>query len=166
MMTDPALSEAIEACQADWDPAAPATAGFDALLERWPDDPAALVAVGEARDEVGETAAAIACYRRALGSLDGTELRRCFLRLGDALHRDGDLAGSVAVLENGLDEFPGSRSLRTFLALALHAQGRTDAALGLMLEVLVDPMPSPDLTMFAPAVRQRAEDLFAKDRID
>ena len=27
------------------------------------------------------------------------------------------------MLETGLDEFPGSRSLRTFLALALHAQG-------------------------------------------
>ena len=165
MRTDPALVEAIETCHEEWDPTrSPDTAGFDALLERWPDDPVALVAVGDAYDDCGGTAKAIACYRAATPGLDGTALRRCTLRLGDALRRSGDLEGSVAVLEAGLEEFPGSRSLRTFLALALHEQGRTQTALGLVLEVLVDPAPSPDLELFRPAVRARAEQLFARGR--
>jgi tetratricopeptide (TPR) repeat protein len=163
--TDPALVEAIQACNEEWDPTrSPGTAGFDALLERWPGDPVALVAVGDAYDECGGTEKAIDHYRSALTGLDGTLLRRCILRLGDALRRAGRHAESVEVLEEGLQEFPGSRSLRTFLALALHEQGRTQAALGLVLEVLVDPSPSPDLELFRPAVRARAEQLFARDR--
>jgi tetratricopeptide (TPR) repeat protein len=163
--TDPALVEAIETCHDEWDPTrSPDTAGFDALLERWPDDPVALVAVGDAYDECGGTEKAISYYRAAMPGLDGTGLRRCTLRLGDALRRAGRLEESVEVLEAGLEEFPGSRSLRTFLALALHEQGRTEAALGLVLEVLVDPAPSPDLELFRPAVRARAEQLFARDR--
>lgn len=166
MRTDPDLAEAIEECQAEWDPAEPtATARFDALLERWPDDPVALVAVGEAHDEVDGSDAAIRCYEQALKGLDGADLRRCFLRLGDALRRAGRVPEATEVFERGLDEFPGSRSLRTFLALALHEQGRSDAALGLLLEVLVDPMPSPDLALFTPAVKLRAKDLFARDRV-
>lgn len=166
MRTDPDLAEAIEVCQAEWDPAGSgATARFDALLDRWPDDPVALAAVGEAHDGVDESDAAIRCYERALEGLDGADLRRCFLRLGDALRRSGRLPEAIGVFERGLDEFPGSRSLRTFLALALHEQGRGDAALALLLEVLVDPMPSPDLVLFTPTVKQRAKDLFARDRV-
>jgi tetratricopeptide (TPR) repeat protein len=165
MRTDPALSEALEACRSTWEPGgSPAAAGFDALLERWPDDPAALEAVGEAYDGAGDLERAVACYRAALSGLDGSRLRRCFLKLGDALRRDGRLEESVQALETGLDEFPGSRSLRTFLALAMQEQGRPDAALGLLLEVLVDPMPSPDLELFRPAVRERAKVLFERDR--
>jgi tetratricopeptide (TPR) repeat protein len=163
--TDPALADALERCHDTWEPGgSPAAAGFDALLERWPDDPVALEAVGDAYDAAGDTERAIACYRAALAGLDGTRLRRCFLRLGDALRRAGRLEESIAVLETGLDEFPGSRSLRTFLALALREQGRADAALGLLLEVLVDPMPSPDLELFRPAVRARARELLDRDR--
>lgn len=158
--------EAIEACHAEWEQTrSPETAGFHALLERWPDHPDALVAVGDAHDESGDTAAAIDYYRAAVPGLDGTRLRRCVLRLGDALRRTGRLDESVEALEAGLEEFPGSRSLRTFLALALHEQGRTQKALGLVLEVLVDPSPSPDLELFRPAVRARAEQLFARDRV-
>ena len=165
MRTDPALAEALESCQSEWEPgSSPADAGFDALLERWPDDPVAQKAVGEAYDEAGDTERAIACYRRALSGLMGSEHRRCYLLLGDALRRTGRLAEAVEVFEQGLDEFPGSRSLRTFLALALQEQGRPDAALGLLLEVLVDPMPSPDLEVFRPQVRERAKELFARDR--
>jgi tetratricopeptide (TPR) repeat protein len=165
MITEPALAEALEACHADRDEGrSPAEAGFDALLERWPDHPGALEAAAEAYDEAGDTARAIAFYRKALDGLDGTALRRCYLRTGDALRREGRLQEAVDVLESGLDEFPGSRSLRTFMALALHEQGRSDAAMGLVLEVLVDPMPSPDLELFRPAVRQRAKGLFARDR--
>lgn len=165
MITEPALAEALEACQADREEGrSPAEAGFDALLARWPDHPGALEAVAEAYDEAGDTERAIDCYRGALTGLQGTALRRCYLRLGDALRRVGRLQEAIDVLEVGLDEFPGSRSLRTFLALALHAQGRADAALGLVLEVLVDPMPSPDLELFRPMVRQRAKLLTAEDR--
>ena len=46
----------------------------------------------------------------------------------------------------------------------MHEQGRADAALGLVLEVLVDPMPSPDLELYRAAVRQRAQQLVARDR--
>jgi thioredoxin-like negative regulator of GroEL len=165
MITEPALADALEACQADREEGrSPTEAGFDALLARWPNHPGALEAVAEAYDEAGDTEHAIACYRRALTGLQGTALRRCYLRLGDALRRVDRLQEAIDVLETGLDEFPGSRSLRTFLALALHAQGHADGALGLVLEVLVDPMPSPDLELFRPTVRQRAKVLCAKDR--
>jgi tetratricopeptide (TPR) repeat protein len=165
MLTDPALVDALEACQ-DRRSAGrtPAEAGFDALLDRWPDHPTASEAVGEAYDEAGDLERAVACYRAALTGLEGTALRRCYLKLGDALRRLGRLDESVDVLRGGLDEFPGSRSLRTFLALAMHEQGRADAALGVVLEVLVDPMPSPDLELYRAAVRQRAQQLVARDR--
>jgi tetratricopeptide (TPR) repeat protein len=165
MRTDPALADALEACQADRDAGrSPAEAGFAALLDRWPDHPEALEAVAEAYDDAGDTEQAISCYRRALTGLDGTALRRCYLRLGDALRRAGRPGEAATVLETGLDEFPGSRSLRTFLALAMHDEGAGDAALGLVLEVLVDPMPSPDLELFRAVVRRHAKDLLARDR--
>jgi tetratricopeptide (TPR) repeat protein len=144
VITEPALAEALEACHADREEGrSPAEAGFDALLARWPNHPGAVEAVAEAYDEAGDTAHAIACYRRALTGLDGTALRRCYARLGDALRR-------VDRVEEAID--------------VLHAQGRSDAALGLVLEVLVDPMPSPDLELFRPTVRQRAKALRAKER--
>ncbi|GAA2753838.1 tetratricopeptide repeat protein [Amnibacterium kyonggiense] len=165
MSIEPALLDALEACHADREQGrSPAEAGFDALLERWPGHPGALEAVAEAYDEAGDLDRAIDGYRAALAGLDGTALRRCFLKLGDALRRAGRFQEAVEALETGLDEFPGSRSLRTFLALALHEQGRSDAALGLVLEVLVDPMPSPDLELFRAAVRHRAQGLFTRDR--
>ena len=169
MRTDPRLSDAIDACRAEWDPReAAATAVFDRLLERWPDDPAALVAVAEAYDDAGDGEAAVRYFEQAMtgphgAELDGTELRRCFLHLGNALREQGRGAEAVGVLERGLEEFPGSRSLRTFLALALHDLGRSDAALGLVLQVLVDPTPSPDLELFAPEVRLRAAALVGRD---
>lgn len=161
MRTDPDLIEALEDCRAD---AATGVHGFEAVLQRWPDDPVALEAVAEAYDAAGGLERAVRCYRLALGGLDGTALRRCYLRLGDALRRDGRLGEAVDVLEAGLDEFPGSRSLRTFLAITLHEQGRSDAAMGLVLEVLVDPTASPDLELFRPAVRERAKRFFDRDR--
>ena len=52
MITEPALAEALEACQADREEGrSPAEAGFDALLARWPNHPGAIEAVAEAYDD-------------------------------------------------------------------------------------------------------------------
>jgi tetratricopeptide (TPR) repeat protein len=164
--SDPALEDALDACRTQWLPGhSPAEAGFDALLDRWPHDPVALEAVAQAYDVAGDTEHAARCYRMALSGLQGAELRRCHLRLADAERRGGHLEEAIATLRHGLEEFPGSRSIRTFLAMALHEQGHADLALGLVLQVLVDPMPSPDLELFAPAVRERARRLVAPERV-
>lgn len=164
MGTDARLADAIEACRSDWEPgSAEAAEAFGALLDRWPDELAAVEAAAIALDDAGRTEDAIVLYERALAGLQGTELRRCFLRLGNALRQLGLHERSAAVLERGLEEFPASRSLRTFLALSLHELGRADAALALVLVVLVDPVPSPDLELFAPEVRLRAAALLGRD---
>ncbi len=68
----------------------------------------------------------------------------------------GQLDRSAEVLRSGRLQFPDNREFDAFLALTLHAQGRSDEALALLLETLCDTTEDPGLTAYGRALRQAA----------
>jgi tetratricopeptide (TPR) repeat protein len=161
------IRDAIESINADRDREhmAPTIAAFHALLEQYPGDPAVLSEVGGAYDTAGQEAQAAEYYEQALAAgLEGTELRRCLLQYGSTLRNLGRPEDAIEVFEHALDEFPRSRSIGTFMALALHSAGRSDAAVATLVDVILDTGPRTDVDYYGVALTGYAAELRARDR--
>ncbi len=143
---------------------------IDALLplhREHPRHPRVLYEVGGAYDTAGDEATAVVYYERALAAgLTGDELRRCCLQYGSTLRNLGELTRSAEVFARARRDFPHSPSLAVFEAITLHAAGRDHEAVGTLLEVIADEVPSVDLERYRPALRGNAEHLRALGRAD
>jgi tetratricopeptide (TPR) repeat protein len=129
---------------------APTIAYFEALLAEHPDHPVLTYEVAGAYDTAGKEAEARIRYEEALRlGLSGENLRRCLCQYGSTLRWLGDYDASLAVLERGLREFPGSDSVRVFRALTLHEVGRHDEALADMLTIVTDHAEVTDLGRYS-----------------
>lgn len=135
-----------------------------AILDEHPEEPSVLYEVGGAYDTAGQEETAIGYYEHALGNgLHGDMLRRCYLQYGSTLRNLGRISDSVAVFARARVEFPDSESLAIFAALTLHAAGRPSAALGQLLELIVDRFPSEEVTRYEAAIRGNAAYLISLD---
>lgn len=142
----------------DRDDMAPTIDAFLAVLAEHPDDPRVLSEVGGSYDTAGEEETAAGYYERALAAgLTGDALRRCLLQYGSTLRNLGRHDESLAVLDRALAEFPDSDAVRAWHALSLHAAGRSDAAVGELLELAADRIRTPDLLRYEVALRGNAE---------
>jgi tetratricopeptide (TPR) repeat protein len=162
----PELEEAIAQGYAarDREDMAPTVAYFHALLDRHPGNPVVLYEVGGAHDTAGDEDAACGYYEQALAAgLPGDHRRRCLLQYGSTLRNLGRHAESITVLEQARIEFPDSDSVRLFLALSLHAAGRSDAAVAELLELAADRLRSPDVARYEAALRGYAGLLAEED---
>jgi tetratricopeptide (TPR) repeat protein len=163
----PELADAIARGYAarDRENMAPTVAYFQSLLDRHPGDPVVLYEVGGAHDTAGEEQSALGYYEQALGAgLSGDHRRRCLLQYGSTLRNLGRHAESIAALERARTEFPDSDSVRLFLALSLHAAGRSDAAVAELLELAADRLRSPEVVRYETALRGNAGALAEQDR--
>lgn len=142
----------------DRDDMGPTIAYFEELLTRHPGDAHVLYEVGGSYDTAGREDEAVTCYERAMAAgLAGDTLRRCLIQYGSTLRNLERYDESVAALSRAAEEFPGSASVRLFLALTLHAAGRSDAAVGELLEVAADHLDAPDVRRYEAALRGNAE---------
>ncbi|WP_267902730.1 tetratricopeptide repeat protein [Leifsonia sp. AG29] len=159
-MTSPDLLERLRAIfdARDRERMQPTIDAFLAVLADHPDDPHVLYEVGGSYDTAGEEETAAGYYERALeAGLSGDALRRCLVQYGSTLRNLERYDESLAVLERGLEQFPWSDSLRVWHALSLHAAGRSDAAVGELMELAADRVLSDDLLRYEAAIRGNAE---------
>ena len=113
-------------------------AHFERLLGQHPDDVRVVFAYAGSLDSAGREHDAAAQYRRALDLGLPDDLRsRMVVQYGSTLRNVGDLAGSVAVLEEGATAFPDDLGIACFLALARNTAGQPDAALAGLIEALL-----------------------------
>lgn len=118
-------------------------AGIRRLVAQRPEgDAAALFEEASAHDFLGEEAAAIPLYRRALEvGLDEPRRSQAVIQLASSLRNVGDARGAVELLV----DFRGHESVGdasdAFLALALHDVGRHADALRVALNALAKTLP-------------------------
>ena len=109
-------------------------------------------------DEAGREAEAVAPYRQAidLGLPPDLEVR-ARIQLASTLRNLGETNESVAILRSVVAANPNLRAARMFLALALLSDGRGEAAVHELLDILLtDPGP-PEA--YARSLRWYADDL-------
>ncbi|MEC5179189.1 tetratricopeptide repeat protein [Arthrobacter sp. CG_A4] len=138
---------------------------FQRLLAEYPGDPFALFEVGGSYDTAGEEERARGFYEQAMDAgLDGDTLRRCLLQYGSTLRNLGLHEESLAALRQARALFPGSDSVRLFLALSLHAASRSDAAVAELLELATDRIRTEEVIRYEAALRGNAAFLAGLDR--
>ena len=96
---------------------------YQAALDLAPDEPAALLGLGDVELRRREAGAALEAYRRALAVQPGEA--DTYLRLGEAQYQLGDLAAAEAAWEQGLRLSPEHAGLRRRLERA-RAEGRVE----------------------------------------
>lgn len=112
------------------------------------------------QDTLGRAAEAVPLYEKAIAlGLPPNEMSGALLGLGSALRALGSLEESATVLRSGQAQFPENREFEVFLALTLHAQGRSADALRLVLGTLCDTTEDPGLTAYQRAIRHEAAKL-------
>ena len=142
----------------------PTIDAFLALLAEHPRQPEVLYEVGGAYDTAGEERTALGYYEASLAAgLSGDSLRRCLMQYGSTLRILGRYGESVAALDRALAGWPESPSVRAFHALALHAAGRSDGAVGELLALVADGIRTPDVLRYEAALHGNAGYLIGLD---
>ena len=108
----------------------PGAVAFHAdLAIRFPNDARVAFAYAGSMDSAGDEHGALEEYRRALALGLPDDLRpRLYVQMGSTLRNVGDVAGSVALLVEGVEAFPDDLAMACFLALARHKAGQPGAA--------------------------------------
>lgn len=142
----------------------PTIDAFLDVLAQHSEDPDVLYEVGGAYDTAGEELTALGYYEHAMqAGLAGDTLRKCLLQYGSTQRNLGRFEQSLATFAYARARFPESESLRVFQALTLHAAGRPDRALAVMLELVADRMRTPEIVRYEAAIRGNAADLAEMD---
>lgn len=142
----------------------PTIDAFLALLAEHPTSPEVLYEVGGSYDTAGEEQTALGYYEAALAAgLSGDTLRKCLMQYGSTLRILGRHEESLAALDRALEGWPESPSVRAFHALAMHAAGRSDGAVGELLGLVADHIRTPDVQRYEAALRGNAAYLAALD---
>ena len=142
----------------------PTIEAFLALLAEHPGQPEVLYEVGGSYDTAGEEETALGYYEAALAAgLSGDTLRRCLLQYGSTLRLLGRYDESLAALDRALEGWPDSPSVRAFHALAMHAAGRSDGAVGELLALVADGIRTPDVLRYEAALHGNAGFLIGLD---
>ena len=143
----------------------PTIDAFLALLAEHPNQPEVLYEVGGSHDTDGQEQEALGYYEAAIAAgLSGDTLRRCLLQYGSTLRLLGRHEEGLAALDRALEGWPDSPAVRAFHALAMHAAGRSDGAVGELLALVADEVASPDILRYEAALRGNAGFLIGLDR--
>ncbi len=135
------------------------------MAKRYPGDPRVNYQCAWAHDVMGREGEAIPFYERAIRrGLAGRDLEGAFLGLGSSYRCVGEAGKAAAVLGRGAARFPSSRSLKVFLAMALHGQGRHDDALGILLRQLAETSSDPGISRYRKAISLYAAEFAARPR--
>lgn len=114
-------------CNQSGDPRA-ARAALDRFLERCPDHPEGLIERARARSGLGERAAAVADYTRAIARMEEPWAEN-YLERAELLRLDGRLDEAIRGLEEGTARIGPALPLRLALVDLEAEAGRTDGAL-------------------------------------
>lgn len=135
------------------------TLAFRSVTEH-PDDAQAHLQCAWTLDRLGDEAAAVDYYRRAIAlGLDDDDARSALLGLGSTLRALGRYDEAVETLEGAVEQFPEHLPLRVFRALAHYNSGRHKAATEELLRLLVATTCDEDISRYEAALDLYASDL-------
>lgn len=130
------------------------------LVAEHPDDAQANLQCAWTLDRLGDEAAAVDYYRKAIElGLDDGNARSAFLGLGSTLRALGRYEEAVETLESAVERFPEHLPLRVFRALAHYNTGRHKAATEELLSLLVATTADEDISKYEAALDLYASDL-------
>ncbi|HEY8993639.1 MAG TPA: tetratricopeptide repeat protein [Lacunisphaera sp.] len=111
-------------------------------------------------DVLGREADALPYYEKAVAlGLPDNELAGALLGLGSTLRHLGQFERSASVLRSAQLQFPDNREFDAFLALTLHADGKTGEALRLALNALCDTSEDQGIRAYQRAIRHAVSKL-------
>lgn len=111
-------------------------------------------------DVLGREADALPYYEKAIAlGLPKSELAGALLGLGSTLRHLGQLERSASVLRSAQLQFPENREFDPFLALTLHADGKSGEALRHALVALCDTSEDQGIHAYQRAIRHAASKL-------
>jgi tetratricopeptide (TPR) repeat protein len=130
------------------------------LAREFPDDAEVQYQTGWTHDQLGLEEQAVPYYERALMlGLPDPEREGLVLGLGSTYRNVGRLEESVALLQNGVDDYPGNAALRCFLALSRLSNDEPAEALALALDVVLATSGSPEIDRYRRALSWYRDDL-------
>jgi tetratricopeptide (TPR) repeat protein len=156
------LTDAIKEgwAKADRDNLGPTIDYFSGLLQQFPGNPYALYEYGGALDSAGREAEAAGVYERAFAAgLDGDTLRKGLIQYGSTLRNLGRYEEALAAMSRARREFPGSDSVRMFLALTLVSAGRGNDAVAELINLALDRLDGEDAQRYQRSLRGYAAQL-------
>ena len=131
-----------------------------ALRAECPDDAQIALQTAWVHDSLGYEQEAVRHYEAALaGTLSDEELRGALLGLGSTYRTLGRDADAERTLRRGLERFPDFRPYRAFLAMTAYNRGQPREAVRMLLELLLDASPDPQLQRYRRALTGYAADL-------
>jgi tetratricopeptide (TPR) repeat protein len=160
------LADAIKAgwAKADRDNLGPTVDYFYDLLQQFPGSPYVLYEYSGALDSAGREAEAAALYERAFAAgLDGDTLRKGLIQYGSTLRNLGRYEEALAALSRARREFPGSDSVRMFLALTLVSAGRGNEAVAELINLALDRLDGEDAQRYQRSLRRYTAQLLARN---
>lgn len=130
---------------------------FTRLLADNAQDPVALWNCARAHDFSGRPERALPLYQQAFAAgLDGDDLRRAFTGHGSTLRNLGRTGEAVGLLGEGHWRFPDDPLIRCYLALAMHSDGSSAAAVAMLIDLVVERVEDPDVAAGARSLRNYA----------
>ncbi len=122
-------------------------------LESDPENPRLVVEMAFTLDNLGDEAAAIPYYEKALElGLDPTQRPDAYIGLGSSLRVVGRTWAARQLLEKGLEEFAQHPAMRVFYALALFQDHNAGDAFRQLLDVTLREVSSPEFTPYRRAL--------------
>jgi tetratricopeptide (TPR) repeat protein len=135
------------------------------LLEEHPEDTRSNYLMASLCEQRGQERRAVPFYRRALVQFEGLyeeELASAYLGLGSTYRVLGEYEASLETLQEGIEHFPGDRTLSTFLALTLYNLGEHRDATSILLKNLIETTGDPDIRNYGRAITFYADHLDEK----
>lgn len=124
------------------------------LLQMLPEDATINYQAAWTCDSMGDEAAAVPYYEKAIANgLAGEERRGAMLGLGSTYRCLGEYEKSLAVFDRAVQEFPQERSLKVFRALTLYNLGKAEDAVGELLVQLLDTSSDSSIRTYEKALR-------------
>jgi tetratricopeptide (TPR) repeat protein len=131
------------------------------LAAAFPDNATIQYEAACVHDSLGDEAAAVSYYVRALAGRLRTDEERigAFLGLGSTYRALGRYAEADETLSDGIREFPEASELRVFLAMVQYNIGQSKLSVQTLLSLLASTSQDPRILAYARAIRLYAEDI-------
>jgi putative acetyltransferase len=124
------------------------------LVNRYPNDPDVHYQCAWSFDVLGEEAAAVPYYEKAIAlGLPDKELAGAYLGLGSTYRTLGNYEKSKETFQKGMSRFPENRALSVFYAMTLHNLHQHEQAMEILLRCIADTTNDAEVLSYQRAIR-------------
>lgn len=130
------------------------------LVELYPEDPTILFQCACSFDVMGEEAAAVPHYERAIAlGLDGEDLEGALLGLGSTYRTLGEYEKSRNIFINGIKLYPTNNAMKVFYSMTLYNLQEHNSAMKILLNALAETSTDTTIKEYRKAIDFYADKL-------